>query len=182
MNSQFSGIHIWIWHHEFTCYEFIYEYDTMNSCCLNSYIWIQTISEHSLNSYIWIHITWIHSDIHIWIHVLWIHSMISWTFEFMYEFDTMKSWPFTLKQLHVKCLATSNLPMLSSSSGTTNCSKVLTLQFILPIPVMVCRWLIRSHTLTFSFLRLVPLSAQPAKTNIISNHCNEFNHQFQWWF
>ena len=43
-------------------------------------------------------------------------------------------------------------------------------------------------TFTYSYLRLshthifwlVPLSAQPAKTNIISDHGNEFNHQFQW--
>ena len=77
-------------------------------------------------------------DIHIWIHehlnsymnsTLWIHDRLHLN-----------------KRLHATCLATSNLPMLSSSSGIINCSKVFTLPFILPILAMVCMLLIRSHT------------------------------------
>jgi len=53
MNSYMNmtlWIHgVWIHVYEFReYYEFIYEYDTMNSCCLNSCIWIQSM--------LWIHI------------------------------------------------------------------------------------------------------------------------------
>ena len=77
-------------------------------------------------------------DIHIWIHehmnsymnsTLWIHELLHLN-----------------KRLHATCLATSNLPMLSSSSGIINCSKVFTLPFILPILAMVCMLLIRLNT------------------------------------
>jgi len=99
-----SWIHIWISLNEFIAYEFIYEYDTMNSWCLNSCIWIQRIlwihiwiwhyefmlsefmymnSEYALNSYTWIQRPWIHS-------VIFIYEFIA--YEFIVSYSYMNSW------------------------------------------------------------------------------------------
>ena len=120
MNSYMKitlWIHSILWIH---IHEFRYHEFIVSYSYMNSY---------AMNSFKDIHI-WIHEQLNSYMNsTLWIHERLQLN-----------------KRLHATCLATSNLPMLSSSSGITNCSKVFTLPFILPIPAMLCRQLIHSHT------------------------------------
>jgi len=140
-DSMNSKCHIHKWIHSFHEFmyeygtwnfiesEFMYEYSTMNSMYVHSHIWIQKI--------LWIHIS----------ECTYIEFIVLYSYEFTcYEIQWNHELLHLIKLLHVKCLATLIFPMLSSCSGTTNCLKVFTLPFILPIPAVVCKLLICSHS------------------------------------
>jgi hypothetical protein len=95
MNMTLWIYGVWIHVYEFReYYEFIYEYNTMNSCFLNSCIWIQRMlwihmhefKDHEfIVSYSYTNSYYMNSKCHIHI---WIHE----NFEFIYGYHTMNSY------------------------------------------------------------------------------------------
>ena len=96
----FLWIHIWILHHEFTKYKFIYEDYIMNSWIMNSCIWIH---EKSLISYIWIHILRI-------LRVTFRYAFIKIEFRMSYSYMNSRHYKFiqnhTMKAVEIKWLHT----------------------------------------------------------------------------